>query len=156
MRMVILFCAALIMLFSAGCISHEKSTPEIKLRDFSGNDDPAAMEIAGNFAGGFAKSLETGDFSFWQKQFAPGNTSGITPAKFAAMRRELTGIFGEFRGSRFMGILITGNQRNYLWKLTFDRDTSAGKRVYEMVFSVRIFCEEGKAPAVSGFGVKRF
>ena len=143
-----------------GCSSFREVRPEVKLREFAPEDSKAASKIAADFAGGFIRALETGEFSFWQKQLPSDSAAKITPAKFAAMRRELQAVFGEFHHAEALGKIISGNLHNYLWKLSFVRSSSGrkveGKEVYEVVYFVRIFCEEGKEPAVSGFGVKRF
>jgi hypothetical protein len=72
------------------------------------------------------------------------------------MRKELLDNFGTFTGGTCLGEVTSGDLRTYLWKLTFEAKDKNKKTVREIIYFVRVFCEEGKAPAVSGFGVKRF
>jgi DNA polymerase III alpha subunit len=74
--------------------------------------------------------------------------------KFEDMRKELLTVFGNFEKGSFLGSVASGNLRTYLWKMSFSKEENGKKVLNEVVFFVRVFCAEGKAPAISTFGVK--
>lgn len=134
-------------------------TPEAKpvvLRDFKPEDQVSALSIASGFAESFVKAVETGEFIHWKNRMSPETAKKIDEKKFAKMREELQQIFGDFQQASFMGELISGNLRSYLWKMRFTREKEGNTEVNETIYFVRVFCEEGKTPAISGFGVKVF
>lgn len=148
--------AAVMLIILPSCFKSTSPDPEVRLRDFTRNDDEQAQQTATAFINGFSQSLLTGDFSFWQKELPFDSQNRITEREFKGMAEELKAFFGKYESYSYLGCLITGELRNYLWKLTFTREQNGKKSVYEAVYLVRVFCEENKKPAVCGFGVKRF
>ena len=130
--------------------------PPVVLRNFEEEDQLSALALATGFAESFIKSVESGEYSFWEKKMTPETAKKVNGEKFLKMREELQKIFGDFKEASFMGELISGNLRSYLWKLRFTREKDGKPEISETVYFVRVFCEEGKAPAISGFGVKVF
>ena len=152
----IIAAAVVILLFLPSCFNTSQSLPEVKLREFAAGDDAPALNLAIEFTDGFVKSLRTGEFSHWQRQLPPHSAAKIGEKEFLAMRQELQTFFGELENASYFVDLTTGDLRNYLWKLSFKKEINGKETVNEVIFFVRIFCEEGKSPAISGFGVKKF
>lgn len=147
---------AALLLTAAGCRTAGEPAAKPELRAFSADDTRAAKETAAKFAEGFAASLKDGDFAHWRANMPEESAAKVGDSRFRDMRAELTAFFGEFTGAEFLGEIITGDLRNYLWKLSFVRKEKEKRQISEIVYFVRVFCEEGKPPAISGFGVKRF
>lgn len=145
--------AAFLMLFSSSCAMFKK-TEEVKLREFSKIDEDIARINATMFAESFIKSLKEDDFTHWQKHIPKRSAHRINEQNFKAMRREMIDTFGTFVSGDYLGKVTNGNLRTYLWKLTFIRDDKGKKSVHEVIYLVRVFCEDGKTPAISRFGVR--
>lgn len=148
--------AAVMLIMLPSCFKTSSNEPEVKLREFTQNDDAEAQRIAAAFVNAFSRSMLTGDFSFWQKELPMSSRTRITEREFKAMSEELESFFGKYEGCSYLGCVISGELRNYLWKISFFKDENGKKSIYEAVYLVRVFCEENKKPAICGFGVKRF
>ena len=147
--------AATLLIFLPSCFT---SRPEVKveLQEITRDEEIAVRKTAADFAGGFVKSLETGDFSHWQKFLASNGSNDIDQKKFDRMRDELTTMFGKFVKSSYLGRVVTGKLHNHLWVLTFEKSKEGGTETFEIVYFVRVHSEKGKAPTVNKFGVKIF
>ena len=152
----ILLPVALAVFCLAGCRSGETDVPQIQLRDFTAGDDALAQKAATDYMDGFVRALETGEFSHWQPVLTANGATEITEEKFVRMKAELNNAFGRFEGAEYLGFLITGNLRSYLWKFRFSREENSKTVIREVVFYTKVFCADGENPAVSGFGVKIF
>ena len=145
----------LLTVLLAACAAPEK--PEtVKLREFTSEDAVPAFKKAEAFAGGFFQAVADNDFAKWQPYFPPKDESRIDKRKFERMCAELDRTFGKFQSSAYLGELTVGNLRNFLWKMSFSRTDKDKKILREAVFFVRVYCENGKTPEISGFGVKVF
>lgn len=147
--------AATLLIFLPSCFTSRPET-KVELREITQTEEAAARKTAADFAGGFVKSLETGDFSHWQKFLASNGSNDIDQKKFDRMRDELTTMFGKFVKSSYLGRVVTGKLHNYLWVLTFGRSKDGVTETFEIVYFVRVHCEKDKAPIVNKFGVKIF
>ena len=150
--------AAVLLIFSPSCSTTGDKGAEMKMdfQKISAEQEAAAKSTASNFAGGFIKSLETGNYEYW-KQFIPAEKrANIDQKKFDIMRKELITAFGEFSSASFLGRLVTGKTHSYLWTLTFEKVSNDAEEKFEVVYFVRVHCEKDKAPAINGFGVKLF
>lgn len=149
--------AAVVLVFLPSCFSTGRGkSPALELQEMNQTEAAAARKCAENFAGGFIKSLSSGDFNHW-KQFIPEkNAANLDRKKFDAMRDELVSMFGAFVKGTYLGEVVSGKMRSYLWVLTFERKTPEGTERNEIVYFVRIHCEKGQKPAVNKFGVKMF
>ena len=152
-KFIMLSAAVFLTVISTSCALFEK-TPEIKLREFSQQDLDAAKVTAGTFAESFILALKTDDFAVWQKHIPQQSAHRITSRNFKDMRQELLDTFGTFTSGSYFGEVTNGDLRTYLWKLTFTGEKNGKKAVHEVIYFVRVFCAEGKAPAISRFGVK--
>lgn len=143
-----------VALLSTSCAGFKKQ--EIKLREFSREDENLARTKAAVFAEAFIQALKNNDFAIWQKHLpaSPSPEKQITGERFTAMRRELLDHFGTFVSGRYLGDITDGNLRTYLWKLTFSEKKQDKNVIHEIIYFVRVFCEEGKPPTISRFGVK--
>lgn len=150
--------AALLLISLTGCFSSgENDAPEpVKLREFTQNDSETAAALAENFAGKFFQSLKTREFSHWKSAMPMRKDQKISDKEFQQMYNELYTSFGNYESSGFLGELTVGDLKNYLWKMRFSREENNKKVVREVVFFVRVYCENGKTPDISGFGVKLF
>ena len=145
----------LLAVLLASCAAAEKPAA-VQLREFKNEDAVQASNKAKAFAGGFFQALADKDFSKWQLHFPPKDESRIDKRKFERMCAELDGAFGKFRSSGYLGELTVGDLRNYLWKMSFAKTDNNREVIREAVFFVRVYCESGKQPEISGFGVKVF
>lgn len=150
--------AAVLLLFAPSCsTTGEKENRKIlDLQEISAAEENAVKKIAADFAGGFIKSMETGNFEYWRQVIPPANAAKINQQKFDEMRQQLIRTFGKFSSASFLGRLVTGKIHNFLWILTFIREKDGKSEKFEVVYFVRVHCEKDKAPAVNGFGVKLF
>ncbi|MBQ4329680.1 MAG: hypothetical protein IJC27_08115 [Lentisphaeria bacterium] len=150
--------AAVLLIFIPSCSTtgnkEGKATPDF--REISAENEAAAKSIAANFAGGFIKALETGNYGYWETFIPADRRANIDQKKFDAMRSELINTFGSFSSAAYLGRLITGKLHSYLWALSFEKGKDAAKEKFEVVYFVRVHCEKDKAPAINGFGVKLF
>lgn len=160
MKLSIIFPAAVVIsILGCSCaFTGQKNQVDepVKLRDFSVTDEQQAYLEAEKFVNGFAGALQKNDFKLWQQVIPADSASKIGEKQFEQMSRELHREFGTFTGSSYLGVLTSGNLRSFMWKLSFVRQNDGKNTVREIVYFVRIFCEEGKTPAISGFGVRVF
>ena len=157
---VALTTAVLLTFSGSSCAALKEKNPSdkepVKLRDFSSEDETAAFNTAEKFVLAFAEALKKNDFSLWQQVIPPDSTAKIGKKQFDAMRLELGKEFGTFSGTSYLGKLVSGHLRSFMWKFSFIRQKNGKSSIREIVYFVRIFCEEGKTPAISGFGVRVF
>lgn len=144
-----------LILASCRSVSDEEKAP-VKIREFTGDDETGAYQAASSYMQSFFQSLETGDFSHWKKILDEQRSDRITEEKFNLMCNELQMKFGKFEKSEFLGELTTGNFRNYLWKVRFNKMDNNRNIIRDVVYYTKVFCPENGQPAVSGFGVKLF
>lgn len=147
--------AATLLIFLPSCFT-SRPEPKVELQEISPAEEGAVQKTAEDFAGGFIKSLETGDYSHWQKFIPKKNASNLDQKKFDKMRDELTAMFGKFVKASYLGKVVTGKLNNYLWVLTFEKVKDGTAETFEIVYFVRVHSEKGKAPTVNKFGVKIF
>lgn len=145
---------ALLPLLLNSCFHTGSRQEEIKLREFSSQDEDLGKKTASVFAESFLLAVADNNFAVWQKNVPPHAAAKLDSSKFAAMRTELLTVFGNFEKGSFLGSVASGNLRTYLWKMSFSKEENGKKVLNEVVFFVRVFCAEGKAPAISTFGVK--
>lgn len=145
--------AVLLLLLLPSC---HKSVEPVKLREFTSADLVPAKMVAENFADGFFKSIAAKDFSHWQKVIPQRSEQTITEEKFQKFYNELHTSFGKFETAEYLGELVSGDLINYLWRMRFSKQENGKTIVRDIVFFVRVYCEENKQPDVSGFGVKLF
>ena len=139
-----------------GCFSGKTEDPQIQLRSFTESDEAPALKAAADYMDGFVNALKANDFSLWQPVLAAQGATEITREKFDRMYVELHHAFGNFENASYLGYLVTGNIRSYLWKFRFSREENGKTVIRDVVFYTKIFCADGEIPAVSGFGVKVF
>ena len=131
------------------------------LEKFSEKGAAEAFACASGFVAGFEKSLLDGDFSSF-KQVLPapgkGNVPQLDARSFGRMRSSLLQIYGVPQKMEYLAVLDQGKLRDYLWKIKFLRPAKAPElpESREILFSVRIYQEVGRPPAVAGFAFKRF
>ena len=146
-----LFSAFLLALFLTSC-STTADTKKIDLREFSNDDEQYALTETREFTAQFCQSVKDGNFSHWQQVMPLNTQKKVTPEIFARMRKELIDNFGTLENFDFLGTLRKDTLLDYLWKLQFVKD---GKK-RDVIFLVRVFCENQRKPEISGFGIKRF
>ena len=145
------------VLMFASCSSlQEVGGDAVQVREFTGADEQTAFAAASAYMESFFQSLESGEFSIWKKVLDEQHADQITEDKFHLMRNELLQKFGKIESKEFLGSLITGNFRNYLWKVRFNKTDNGNSVVREVIYYTKVFCPENGNPAVSGFGVKLF
>ncbi|MBR7120652.1 MAG: hypothetical protein IKC94_00235 [Lentisphaeria bacterium] len=155
-KLISLTAAAVAAILFSGCISGNSGGAEVTLREFTGSDDVLAQKAATDYMNGFVNALKSNDFAQWQPVLDAQGATEITPEKFARMRQELHNAFGAFESAGYLGMLTVGNLRSYLWKFRFSREENGKNIIRDVVFYTKVFCADGQAPAVSGFGVKVF
>lgn len=150
--------AAVLLIFIPSCSTTGEKGNKAKMdfQEISAENETAAKNVASNFAGGFIKALESGNYEYWKSVIPADKRANIDQKKFDDMRKELISAFGEFSSASYLGRLVTGKIHSYLWTLTFEKAVSDGREKFEIVYFVRVHCEKDKAPAINGFGVKLF
>ena len=150
--------AAVLLIFAPSCSStgNKENKKALDLQEISFAEEAAVRRTAADFAGGFIKSMETGNFEYWRQVIPPANAAKINQQEFDKMRQELINAFGKFSSASYLGRVITGKIHNFLWTLTFVKEKDGKTEKFEVVYFVRVHCEKDKAPAVNGFGVKLF
>ncbi len=144
--------SALLLLFGSTSCSTTSDSKKIELREFSNDDEQYALTETREFTAKFCQSIKDGNFFHWQ-QVMPVNTGKkVTPEIFTRMRKELLDNFGTLENFDFLGTLRKDSLLDYLWKLQFVKD---GKK-RDVIFLVRVHCENKRKPEISGFGIKRF
>lgn len=156
----IIFAVAAMLLLSA-CTSQVKPPAERPpvLAHFSAENETAAMQVASAFASGFEKSLVSGDFSHFQKVFPKNSKTPMKPEHFGKMRQMMTKLYGTPQELQYVTFLNQGKLRDYLWKITFSSPAKPPQKVpavREILLCVRVYCEAGSPPAISGFFFQRF
>ena len=156
-RRTVPFAAVVLLLLLPSCFNSGR-LPEaepVKIREFTEADLVPAKMVAENFATGFFQAIAENDFAPWEKTMPARNIQKYKE-NFPNFYKELYDYFGEFTGSEYLGELTNGNFKVFLWKMSFTHTEKDKKSVREIVFFVRVHCEENKQPDISGFGVKRF
>ena len=143
----------------AGKNSPAEKTPQVRLGNFSVNDEDSGMKVAGIFAESFGKSLISGDFKHLEPHLPPiPGGKKFTAPDFAQMRDAMITLYGTPRKLAYVTTLNQGKLRDMLWKITFEQQGKDGKagEIREILLCVRVFKEDGKSPEVAGFFIKRF
>ena len=139
--------------------SPAEKTPQIQLGEFSENDENSGMKVAGKFADSFGNSLISGDFKHLEPLLPPiPGGKKFTAPEFDQMRNAMMTLYGTPRKLVYVTTLNQGKLRDMLWKITFEQQSKDGKtgEIREILLCVRVFKEDGKAPEVAGFFIKRF
>lgn len=156
-RKKIPFAAVILLLLLPSCFN-SKDLPEsepVKLREFTPADLIPAKSVAENFANGFFAAVKANDFAPWEKVMPARNIQQYK-TQFPAFYNELHVTFGDFEGAEYLGEVNNADLKNFLWKMRFSKVENGKKITREVVFFVRVHCEENKQPDISGFGVKLF
>ena len=149
----------LTVLLTACAGKNSPETPQLQLGDFSENDENSGKKAAEIFADSFGKSLVSGDFKHLEPHLPPiPGGKKFTAPDFAQMRNAMITLYGTPRKLVYVTTLNQGKLRDMLWKITFEQQSRDGKpgECREILLCVRIFKEDGKAPEVAGFFIKRF
>jgi hypothetical protein len=158
----ILFLLPVMLLAFAGCSSvsdkQGKKAPEVpELAPLTSETQlKTSQEIAGKFAAALAASLKQKSFIPWSQAMPPGRK--ITEKMFLNMFSDFKLKYGDFVSLTEFGELDQGVVRDYLWKMRFMKPAAPPAKgvPHEILFWVRIYQENGKAPAIGGFGFKSF
>ena len=151
-----------VALAAAGCSSikdkpQENSPAKPELTPLiSSNQLKSSKETASQFAMALAASLKEKSFIPWSRVMPPGRK--ITEKMFLHMFSDFKIKYGDFVSLTELGELDQGILRDYLWKMRFVKNAAPPAKgvPHEIIFWVRIYQENGKAPAIGGFGFKSF
>ena len=156
---LLLFAALAMLTGCAGKDASKEKPQSVQLEEFSSQDEAAALNLAGNFAGAFEKSLISGDFKHLEPMLpTPASGKKFSATDFSGMRNAMIQLYGTPRKLGYVTTLQQGKLRDMLWKITFERQKTPGVpgEFFEILLCVRIFREPGNPPAVAGFFIKRF
>ena len=156
---LLLFAVLAVLTGCSGKDASKEKPQSVQLEEFSSQDEAAALNLAGNFAGAFEKSLISGDFKHLEPMLpTPASGRKFSATDFSGMRNAMIQFYGTPRKIGYAATLQQGKLRDVLWKITFERQKTPGVpgEFFEILLCVRIFREPGKSPEIAGFFIKRF
>ena len=154
------FCTSVLLFCGCTAPKAEKAAeePAIVLGEFSQTSAAEALTVASNFTAGFEKSLLTADFAPFAAVLPANSKVQFTAESFNKMRTGLISLYGNPQKLEYLTFLDQGKIRDYLWRIKFSKPDKDGKSFSsrEILFCVRVYCENGKKPDIAGFFFQRF